>query len=152
MHNVEEIKEILELFDSIIERRDPPKIENVKGKQVVSFMIYLKDGSMLKTFNSLFLLTMKSRYSYQWMRADKSLIIRWDDAPHTHQVATMPHHQHLGTEENVQPSEEMNLRKVLAFILKTMAVVLILGYGLLYFFAEKTPQKAEKTAISARNR
>jgi hypothetical protein len=31
-------------------------------------------------------------------------------------VATSPHHQHVGSEENVQPSEPMTLEKVLTII------------------------------------
>lgn len=54
-------------------------------------------------------------YSYHWQTADYQLIIRWDNA-HAVNLPTSPYHQHVGSEENVQPSEPMTLDKVLTFI------------------------------------
>lgn len=43
------------------------------------------------------------KYSYHWQGHDGALICRWDNAPHHREVATFPHHQHVGNDDNVQP-------------------------------------------------
>jgi hypothetical protein len=74
------------------------------------------DGSMLAIFEKLHRRNNHYRYGYQWLAADNQLIIRWDNALHYAHIPTFPHHQHVGSEENVQPSEPMTLEKVLTFI------------------------------------
>jgi hypothetical protein len=54
-------------------------------------------------------------YSYHWQAADHQIINRWDNA-HSVPFDTSPHHQHVGSEENIQPSEPMTLEKVLTHI------------------------------------
>lgn len=54
-------------------------------------------------------------YSYHWQTANYQLIHRWDNA-HSVDLPTSPFHQHVGSEENVQPSEPMRLESVLAHI------------------------------------
>lgn len=63
------------------------------------------------------------RYSYQWMGASNTLIIRWDNAPNHLDVSL--HHKHVGNEDNVQPSEPMTLRNVLAYIAKVMGLLML---------------------------
>ena len=55
-------------------------------------------------------------YAYQWQTASHQLIVRWDNAHDVPDISTSPHHQHIGSEENIQPSEPMTLEKVLIFI------------------------------------
>ena len=55
-------------------------------------------------------------YAYQWQTADHQLIIRWDNAHPVPTFNTSPHHQHVGSEDNMRPSEPMTLEKVLTFI------------------------------------
>lgn len=56
------------------------------------------------------------KYAYQWQQDDATLLIRWDNSPHHEHIPTYPYHQHIGTEENVQPSVAMTLEAVLSFI------------------------------------
>jgi len=53
-------------------------------------------------------------YSYYWLRADETVIIGWDNAPHHKEVNSFPHHMHIGN--RVEASQERNLRDVLSFI------------------------------------
>ena len=56
------------------------------------------------------------KYSFHWMQEDNSLIIRWDNSHYHDNVETAPHHKHVGDKGEAEPSEEMDLRKVLTFI------------------------------------
>ena len=60
----------------------------------------------------------ESKYSYHWQSKTKKLICRWDNAPHYPKIKTFPHHKHNGTKENVLPSDEITLKKVLEVIEK----------------------------------
>lgn len=53
-------------------------------------------------------------YSYYWLRPDDTVIIGWDNAPHHKEIASFPHHKHVSN--NVEPSQEKNLREVLTFL------------------------------------
>ena len=75
----------------------------------------LVDGSQLYIAENHVRLTGWIDYAYQWQTADHKLIHRWDNA-HPVDLPTSPHHQHVGSEENIQPSEPMTLEKVLTFI------------------------------------
>jgi len=60
----------------------------------------------------------ESKYSYHWQSKTKKLICRWDNAPHYPNVKTFPHHKHDGSKQNVLPSKEITLEKVLEVIEK----------------------------------
>ncbi len=53
-------------------------------------------------------------YSYYWLRPDNTPIIGWDNAPHHKQLASFPHHKHIGN--TVESSNERNLTDVLSVI------------------------------------
>ena len=55
-------------------------------------------------------------YGYQWINSKNELIIRWDNTPHHNNISTFPFHQHIGSNENIYPSEPMTLNKVLSHI------------------------------------
>lgn len=59
--------------------------------------------------------TNEINYAYQWQTAELQLIHRWDNA-HPVKLFTTPHHQHIGSVENIQPCEPMTLEMVLTFI------------------------------------
>lgn len=77
--------------------------------------IHFRDGTTLyaREYTNL---KQARKYAYQWQQADATLLIRWDNAPHHEHIATYPYHQHVGHEENVQPSMAMTLEIVLSFI------------------------------------
>ncbi|MDL1912548.1 hypothetical protein FBQ81_17955 [Chloroflexi bacterium CFX6] len=56
------------------------------------------------------------RYAYYWLKQNDELRVGWDNAPHHPQISTHPHHKHIATQENIQPSEETALEDVLRFI------------------------------------
>lgn len=60
-------------------------------------------------------------YSYHWQQADGTLILRWDNTAYYPGIATFPHHKHIETETNVQPSYEQSLHDVLSFIKNKIA-------------------------------
>lgn len=60
-------------------------------------------------------------YSYHWQSLNHQLIIRWDNAHDYPDLETSPYHQHVGSEENVQPSEPMTLEKVLEHIAEQLS-------------------------------
>ncbi len=78
--------------------------------------ILFHDGSSLSIFEKLHKPDGHYRYGYQWQTVDNALIHRWDNALHYEQIETFPFHQHVGSEENVQPSEPMTLTQVLTII------------------------------------
>ena len=84
--------------------------------------IIFTDGSTLSVFEKLHRADNHYRYGYQWQTADEQLLCRWDNALHYAEILTFPHHQHVGSEENIQPSEPMTLAKVLAFIADQLTV------------------------------
>lgn len=55
-------------------------------------------------------------YSYHWQTANGELIIRWDKHEHHTGIATFPFHKHVGTELNIQETNEQELKSVLSFI------------------------------------
>ncbi|MCY7349663.1 MAG: DUF6516 family protein [Cytophagaceae bacterium] len=76
----------------------------------------LVDGTVLHVRENRILSTGWVDYSYHWQTADDQFIHRWDNA-HERQFLPIPvHHQHVGSEANVRPSEPMTLQKVLTFI------------------------------------
>ncbi len=92
------------------------RLYDVPGDQrVLRLELLFIDLSRLIVHEIFFYDTGREKYSYQWMTATNDFIHRWDNA-HPVPVETSPHHQHIGSEENVQPSEPMTLEKVLAFI------------------------------------
>ena len=60
-------------------------------------------------------------YSYHWIDADGVLIKRWDNAPHHPELASFPHHIHLGSSTQVMPSQPMSILVVLDVITDALA-------------------------------
>jgi len=73
----------------------------------------LMDGSVL--YIREFISEEEYNYSFQWQK-DRKLIVRWDNAPHHKDVETFPHHKHVGSKDNVQPSKEISLEDILRAI------------------------------------
>jgi hypothetical protein len=60
-------------------------------------------------------------YRFQWMTANRTLRIRWDDTPHHPALANFPHHIHEGDEAIVTPSKPMTFLAVLDEIAERLA-------------------------------
>ena len=68
----------------------------------------LKDKSVLYIKDYLFM-DGSRKYSYHWQNEQGNLIARWDNAAHWPDVATFPHHVHLGSEDYVIASRLRSL-------------------------------------------
>ncbi|HEY5405781.1 MAG TPA: DUF6516 family protein [Ginsengibacter sp.] len=82
-----------------------------KTKIAVTF----NDGSVI-FLREIIIQNVLMDYAYHWQKADGTLLIRWDNPAHYPEIATHPHHKHVGSDINVQPSYEQNLFQVLSFI------------------------------------
>lgn len=58
--------------------------------------------------------------AYTYLR-EKHHVFRYDNAPHHPELITHPHHKHVGTDEQVAPSEQPSLNQVLAEVADTLA-------------------------------
>lgn len=56
------------------------------------------------------------KYSFHWQDKDKNLVMRWDNAPHHHELENFPDHLHL--KEEIRPSSKPNISNVLEDIEK----------------------------------
>lgn len=103
-------------FTSII--ADLEVIENLNrdGVLIYRLKIVFTDSSILFATDINISFENRRKYSFHWQDSEKSLISRWDNAPHYPEIITYPNHQHLGSEENVLPSSEMNLVEILEII------------------------------------
>ena len=75
----------------------------IRGK--ISF----KNNSLLhfREFVHVEILVDRKMYSYQYMSSDNNLIFRYDNTEHHRKLnlATLPHHKHDGSEENVDSTQ-----------------------------------------------
>jgi hypothetical protein len=97
----------------VINRVDEPELQTLYLKA------QLIDGSELyirETITPAF-----DKYSYHWQTADNQIICRWDNATHWPSVATYPHHRHVGSQENVQPSEHPTISAVIRYIAESLS-------------------------------
>ncbi|GAB3494512.1 DUF6516 family protein [Spirosoma knui] len=109
------MSQVLAAFSHIItastslEPIERPDITQIRGR--ITFL----DKSVLHIRENYVVDPEWTDYAYHWQTADNRLIHRWDNA-HPVSFETSPHHQHVGSEENIQPSEPMTLGKVLTYI------------------------------------
>ncbi|GAB4027329.1 toxin-antitoxin system TumE family protein [Spirosoma gilvum] len=110
------MEELLSQFDDLILAHKIRKYDVPGDRSTVRTELTLSNHSRLIAYESFFYDTHRQKYSYQWISSDNQHIHRWDNAHDVAGIATSPHHQHVGSDENIQPSEPMTLGKVLAFI------------------------------------
>jgi len=77
--------------------------------------VSLKDGSQVLVKEYLFLDGTR-KYAYHWQDHHGRLISRWDNAPHWRELASYPHHRHVGASGVVEVSEVRTLDEVFAYI------------------------------------
>jgi len=83
--------------------------------------VTLKDNSIL-FLREIIINNTLFDYSYHWQTEQGSLIIRWDNAAHYPDIATHPHHKHIGSENFIEPSYEQNLQQVMDYIKKQLLI------------------------------
>ncbi len=107
---------IFEEFEYLIKNYIITEEINDKSKFVLKIKVNFIDDTLLNIYESESYVLDKHKYGYQWMSKYDELIHRWDNTPHYPQISTFPHHQHIGYELNVHPSEKMTLYEVMIFI------------------------------------
>lgn len=106
-------------FRDVIAYITRERVEQRKTALTFSVRITFTDGSILHVRENLVTATNEIDYAYQWQTAEHQLIHRWDNA-HPVSFDTSPHHQHVGSEENIHPSEPMTLDIVLTVIARQL--------------------------------
>lgn len=76
------------------------------GHEVAQYRVRvtLLDGSLLQCVERARNLDghlQTEKYSFHWQTADGTLLFRWDNAPHHHELPGFLHHLHVETETNV---------------------------------------------------
>ena len=51
-------------------------------------------------------------YAYTYLRNDQR-VFRYDNAPHHPEIATHPHHKHIGPQDRLAPADQLNLSQVI---------------------------------------
>ncbi len=77
--------------------------------------VVLIDGSTVRINEQHYHDTLE-QYAYYWLDRDNDLITGWDNAPHHSHLQSFPHHKHVASQKNVQPSEETTPEEILAAI------------------------------------
>ncbi|GAB3318728.1 DUF6516 family protein [Larkinella ripae] len=106
----------LAAFDPIIQHQEVIQLKTRPDLIHLKLKITLIDGSILHVRENHLPLSNWHEYSYQWQTANHQFIHRWDNAHERHLISIPSHHQHVGSRENILPSEPMTLQKVLEHI------------------------------------
>lgn len=88
--------------------------------EILRLVLWLNDGTTLRVTERWRVQAHQKvlvRYSYYWLDAENKLKVGWDNAPHHAQMANFPHHKHIGQQDNVQPSYETSVEKVMTIVL-----------------------------------
>ncbi len=84
------------------------------NKGYIRFVVELRDDSELHVFEYVNSSLRRIDYSYHWQNKEKTLITRWDNAPHHPEIKTFPDHVHEG--DSIKPSEIPTFVEVLKMI------------------------------------
>jgi hypothetical protein len=110
--------EILKLLDGI-NRVKRYEIEDYK-QWSDGFYYRLKavftDESVL--FAKEYFDTDERNYAFHWQSKENILIMRWDNAPHHHEISTFPHHKH--SDKGISENTEISIIEVLEIIRKRL--------------------------------
>lgn len=98
-----------QIIDSyiVLKERGNPKISELKTWIVFTGQFLFEYSEIIVTQPP------KGKYSFQWMKADYQLLMRWNKALHHPYLATHPHHKHVDDEKNILASSEMTLEMAL---------------------------------------
>lgn len=98
-----------EIGDALAQYRVRVRLANGSLLQCIERVRQLPDGLHGK------------RYSFHWQRADGGLICRWNNAPHHPEIASFPHHLHVGDQGRVQAHAAVDVFGVLEQIEAALA-------------------------------
>ena len=77
--------------------------------------VTLVNGTTIR-INEQYYRDVVEHYAYYWLDADSHLLVGWDNAPHHSHLPGFPHHKHVGSQGNIQPSEETTPEDILAAV------------------------------------
>ncbi|GHB57376.1 toxin-antitoxin system TumE family protein [Persicitalea jodogahamensis] len=107
------MKELIDSFAHIIDSYEVLKDQENPKITELKIRIFFIDQSILEYTEVNVIQPTKRKYSFQWMKPDYKLLVRWDNAFHHPHIATHPHHNHVNEEKNILESPEMTLMMVL---------------------------------------
>jgi hypothetical protein len=113
------LHEILARCVDIIRTYDIVQYEVVGLHSRLKLKIVFANGTELHV-RDILLDGQQRKYAFHWQDGSGRLIARWDNAAHWPQIATSPHHKHVGDPECVVASEATTLEEVLAVIRENM--------------------------------
>lgn len=77
--------------------------------------VFFWDGSFLDLYEVVSTelgYPVRVHYAYTYLREGQR-VFRYDNAPHHPEIATHPHHKHVGPEDRVAPADQPSLSQVL---------------------------------------
>ncbi len=83
------------------------------------YRLRLSDGGLLEMLEYFRIVeghVNVTKYSFHWQDDEGKLLRRWDNARHHSEVATHPHHVHVGADDVVRPHEPVDAERVLELI------------------------------------
>lgn len=104
------IFDLLQKHARHIESYDVLNFHQIEHSYALVIEFHFTDGSKLTARDYLFL-DGKRKYAFHYQQNDGQLIFRYDNAPHWPHLENSPYHKHLP--DKIEPSEVMNLEKVL---------------------------------------
>ena len=107
-------------FADLIHTYDVVQYESVGLHTRLKLTIVFTNGTVLHV-RDILLDGQQRKYALHWQDAAGRLIARWDNAAHWPQVATYPHHKHLGETAHVVASEATTLDEVLTVLRENMS-------------------------------
>lgn len=107
--------ELARQYADIIQAIEVERFRIVGASYELRLTIALHDGSTLFIKDYLFWDGTR-KYAYHWQDRAGRLKSRWDNAPHWQDVASYPHHQHVGSANDVTSSEVRTPEDALQYI------------------------------------
>jgi hypothetical protein len=111
---IEATRELITSYDDIIAVAELEEFEVTLNEGFIGGTVIFIDGSRLHFLEYIGVtnkIPVKLKYRYHYEDAEGDTVFRYDRAPHHRNIATFPHHEHVG--DNVLPSREPSLSTVL---------------------------------------
>ncbi|RLT36490.1 MAG: hypothetical protein DWI58_18630 [Chloroflexi bacterium] len=77
--------------------------------------LFFLDGSRLhiREFVNVEHAVVRYMYVYHYQTADSTLVFRYDNTPHHPNIASFPHHKHIGADDQIQATPAPDLPRAL---------------------------------------
>ena len=108
-------EQIIADFDIVIMQQiEKKKIDDSFG--IFRGSLYFENGKLefIEVVKIISQKIVKIKYKYHYMANDNTMIFRYDNVKHYHNISTFPHHKHIPSK--IIPSEEPDFRTILSEI------------------------------------